>query len=218
VKAAVPILIVSLVASTQAQKQPERRVERNVITSDQGTKVRIELPAEAKYLGAERWDLYGVADCELHLWVEAEADKTVKRLYWVQFEAFLSSQPDKRYNYPFTRTARLDGRDFDVRTGVAVNSTRPQRADSDGGHVWAMLEAAGYRLPPETLNVRLVYLPDPDKRTELMLIYMEDLKPSGFAAADLRRGGKAAGQLPALENAILERVTRRVKLSPVPVR
>jgi hypothetical protein len=53
---------------------PERRVTGNRLISNSDPAITIEVPASARYLGAERWDLYGVADCELHLFVEADED------------------------------------------------------------------------------------------------------------------------------------------------
>jgi hypothetical protein len=60
----------------------------------------IQVPRLAAYLGAERWDLYDVADCELHLFVEAYPDKTVKAMYWIQFEAYL---PTNEHTYDYSR-------------------------------------------------------------------------------------------------------------------
>ncbi len=37
----------------------------------------------------DRWVLYGIADCELYAFVEADASSSVKRLYWEQFESYL---------------------------------------------------------------------------------------------------------------------------------
>ena len=64
-------------------KSPERKVEGNVIISEHDPKVRIQLPKSVQYVGADRWVLYGVADCELHAFVEADGQKKVQRLYWV---------------------------------------------------------------------------------------------------------------------------------------
>jgi hypothetical protein len=60
---------------------PERKVLGNVVTSERDPAVRIELPKTAQYVGADRWLLYGIADCELHAFVEADAQKNVQRLY-----------------------------------------------------------------------------------------------------------------------------------------
>ena len=63
---------------------PERKVEGHVITSMRDPAVRISLPNSAQYLGAQRWVLHDMADCELHVFVDATPQKLVQRLYWVQ--------------------------------------------------------------------------------------------------------------------------------------
>jgi hypothetical protein len=204
------LLLLSVTLSGQDQKTPERTVQQNVITSAQRPSIRIELPTHARYLGADRWILYGVADCELHVWIEANQDKIVNRLYWVQFEAFLPSKPESRYNYPFTRTIDIGGLSFDVRARFGAST--PPKPASDADHVWKMIEGAGFKLPRDMMNVRFVHLPDEQKRTD-MVIYAEDLKPTGLTAADLEAGGKASAQWAALEQALIERGAQKLKLS-----
>jgi hypothetical protein len=79
-----------LVAQTSP---PERKVKGNVIRSAANPKVRVQLPATAHYVGADRWVLYSTADCELHAFVEADNRQKVRKLYWVQFEGYLPSRP-----------------------------------------------------------------------------------------------------------------------------
>jgi len=71
----------------------ERKVEGNAIISESDPKVRIELPKSVQYVGADRWVLYGIADYELHAFVEADERKNVQRLYWVQFEGYIPTKP-----------------------------------------------------------------------------------------------------------------------------
>lgn len=59
--------------------RPERQVIGNVITSKHDPAVRIQLPRSVHYAGGDRWVLYGIADCELHAFVET-AGKNVQRL------------------------------------------------------------------------------------------------------------------------------------------
>lgn len=206
------MLLAGAGAWAQGQTAPERRVQGNTITSARSPGIGIELPKEARYLGAERWDLYGVADCELHVWVEADRERVVKRLYWVQFEAFLPGKPEARYKYPFTRTEEIGGFTFDVRArfGGKEDTAKPE---SDAGHVRGMVKAAGYQLPQDTMNVRLVHLPDEQKRTELMIIYLEDLQMAGVKAEDLMPGGKAEPRWPALEKRLIERAKSKIRVS-----
>src|SRR5207253_2835100 len=88
---------------------PERKAEGNVVTSHRDPSVRIELPKSVQYVGADRWVLYDIADCELHAFVNADRQKNVQRLYWVQFEAYLPTKPDCKTQIRF-RPARDDRR------------------------------------------------------------------------------------------------------------
>lgn len=107
-----------------AQVRPERKVEGSTITSEHDPQVEIQLPSATQYVGASRWDLYDVADCELHAWVEADPQKRVQRLYWIQFEGYLPSKPDLTHTYDSPRHTTIGGLDFYVDTWV-----RPKDAE-----------------------------------------------------------------------------------------
>lgn len=109
------ILVLSFVASLAAGTQaPERKVESNAVKSACDPKVRIELPRSVRYVGAERWVLYGIVDCELHAFVEADGQPKVERLYWVQFESYLPTRPDLHHRYDSPRHITIGGLDFYV--------------------------------------------------------------------------------------------------------
>ncbi len=203
-------LVFSIVCSGDASA-PERRVEGNVITSLREPKVRIELPKAAQYVGADRFVLYEIADCELHVFVEADAQKKVQRLYWVQFEGYLPSKPELKHTYDSPRHAQIGGLDFYVDTSISTRDSKSKNG-SDGEHVRALLRAKGYLRPESMASVRLVHLLDESKRQELMIIYAEDLGPTGLAAADLQENGPAHGQWPKIEESAIERATRALKL------
>lgn len=193
--------------------RPERQVQANAIISQRDPKITIKLPAFAQYVGADRWPLYDIADCELHLFVEATQEKKIERLYWVQFEQYLPSRPELHHTYPFTKTDTLGGLLFDVRArfGPGNETSKP---GSDSEHVQALLRVKGYTLPEATMNVRLVHLLDDQKRKELMIIYAEDLQPSGFSLDDLMPGGKHASEWPTLEAGLMRRAKAAITLSP----
>jgi len=203
------LLFAGLVAAQV--KGPERKVEANVVTSERDPKVRIRLPVPVQYVGADRWVLYTIADCELHAFVDADEHKTVQRLYWVQFEGYLPIKPNLKYTYDSPRHSTIGGMDFYVDTWVRASApeTKP---DSDGAHVRALIRAKGYTSPAGMMYVRLVHLLDEQKRKELMIIYGEDLASTGFSAADLAKGGKAYDQWPAVEKGLIERAISRLAL------
>lgn len=190
---------------------PERRVEGNVITSARDPQVRIELPKSVQYVGADRWILYDIADCELHAFVDADARKHVQRLYWVQFEGYIPSKPDLHHTYDSPRHTSIGGLDFYVDTW-ARSKDEPTRAGSDREHVEALVRKHGYRMPDGMAYLRLVHLLDEARRKELMIIYGEDLAPTGFTAADLQQGGKAYDRWPAIEKDLIERAQQKIAI------
>ena len=88
---------------------PDRTVQGSTLTSTHDPAVRITVPKSAQYDGAERFVLYGVADCEIEVFVEADSAKNVTRLYWIQFEGYLPSKPDLHHEYDSPRHAKLGG-------------------------------------------------------------------------------------------------------------
>ncbi len=194
-----------------AARAPEREVKGNRLISKNDPAITIQVPRSAVYLGAERWDLYDVADCELHLFVEAYPDKTVKAMYWIQFEAYLPTN-EHSYDYSEDQPVTVAGRRFWKSASFGPTNNTP-RAGSDGERTRQMLARAGYTLPAERMSVRLVHLLDESRRKELMIIYGEDLAPSGYTAAQLLDGKEPRPEWKAVEQELVERAMKRIKLS-----
>ena len=206
--AVVFLICTSLPAQTNG---PERKVEGNVITSQRDPNVRIELPKSAQYVGADRWVLYNIADCELHAFVEADGQKNVQRLYWVQFEGYVPTKPELKHKYDSPRHATMGGLDFYVDTWVRRKDAETQKG-SDREHIEALIGAKGYKMPEGMMDVRLVHLLDEQKRKELMVIYGEDVSHTGFTATDLSEKGRAFSHWPAIENALIERAKSKITI------
>ncbi|MGA7686317.1 MAG: hypothetical protein WCC32_10315 [Terriglobales bacterium] len=192
---------------------PERVVRGNVITSERDPQVRITLPEAVHYVGGDRWVFYDIADCELHAFVETDGQKNVQHLYWVQFEQYLPSKPDLHHTYDSPRHTQIGGWDFFVDTWVR-SSTFKIDAGSDREHIEALIRAKGYKMPAGMMYVRLVHLLDDQKRKELMIIYGEDLAPTGLSAAELGEGGTAHDRWPSIDKGLIERAQRKVKIEP----
>jgi hypothetical protein len=203
-------LCATLIAQTAL---PERKVAGNVVTSEHDPAVRIELPKAVQYVGADRWVLYDIADCELHAFVEADAQKKVQRLYWVQFEGYLASRPDLHHTYDSPKHTTIGGLDFYVDTWVRAKDA-PSESGSDREHIEALVRAKGYRMPDAMMYVRLVHLLDKEKRKELMIIYGEDLSPTKFTAAELSEGGKAHDRWPGIADDLLKNGETRITVEP----
>lgn len=204
------VLLLPLVLA--AQTAPDRQVSGTAISSTHDPHVQIHLPEAAKYVGADRFVLYGIADCELHAFVEADAQKNVQRLYWIQFEGYLPSRPDLAHTYDSPRHTTIGGLDFFVDTWPRADGEKTNPG-SDREHIESLIRSKGYKMPAGMMYVRLVHLLDEKKRKELMIIYGEDLAPTGFTTADLAEGGKSRDHWPALESGLIERAQKSISLT-----
>lgn len=190
-----------------------RTVKDRTLTSTQMPAVRLEFSQPFKYAGGHSFILYEVANAEQHFFVDSDKDGRIKRMYWIQFEGYLPSNTHT-YDYKSPKTVNIGGLDFFADAFARNIKANPGRPDSDGSRARAFLASKGYRLgSDEVLSQRLVHLVDDTKRSELMIIYLEDLSLMNMTAADLAKGGRAADQWDAISKELLERATSGLKIS-----
>jgi hypothetical protein len=217
-KLRVTIAVVAFVwyvgAQTESHKPLERQVHGQTLTSKANPAVEITFDKEFKYVGGQRWDLYDVADAEQHLFVKPGKNKKVERFYWVQFERFLPNN-QHTYNYPPDRTTEIGGLQFIYDTRAYTDYSELNREPtSDGAYAQALLKKHGYKFPTAAVRTRMIHLPTPDKRSELMIIYAESMDTK-----DVLKGAEDGALLDeqspqvaqkVLQNAVSEmKVTRR---------
>ena len=191
-------------------ERPRAHSRRECDPLQRNPKVRIRLPNSVQYVGADRWVLYGVADCEVHVFVDADSQLNVRHLYWVQFEGYMPSRPELNYHYDSPRHASLGGMDFYVDTWIRSSDAKT-RPGSDREHIQALIRAKGYKMPDGMQDVRLVHLLDEQKRQELMIIYGENL--SALTVALLQEGGKEHDRWPATQKDLIERALKRIAIT-----
>ena len=214
--------VLACFASAAAAQAPpvKRKVNGQTLTSDEAPRVRIKFAKGFKYVGAQSFVLYDVANAEQHFFVDADAGGRVRRLYWVQFEGYLPSNTHK-YNYKSPKTVRINGLDFfadaqarQIPAPDADLASKPANKISDGDRARAFLASKGYGLASnEALWQRLVHMTDASNRSELMFIYLEDLSGMGLTAADLNEGGKAAARWEAVSKELLERAQKGMTIT-----
>jgi hypothetical protein len=226
---------VSVMLLVAAIAAPVRGVHGNVVTSTQEPRVYVRIPQTARYVGSDRWVLFGIANCQLFAFVQPDSQRRVQRLYWVQFEGYLPTMPKLQHEYKPTRHATLAGMDFYVDTwlersnpsGAAAQDLRALEAwirakgyavpegintGSDEQHLNALLHAGGYVLPSSMMSVRFVHVLD-NKRKELMIIYSEDLAPTGLTIDELREGGEARARWPDISRRLVERAETAISVT-----
>ena len=154
-----------------------RRVQGQTIVSNELPAAELTFGNTYRYIGGQVVNLYGNADAEQHLFVSGANTGTVTSFYWVQFEHFLPSNK-LTYDYAPTRTTDIGGLQFiyDVKSfsdyAAAMQDNDPA---SDAVAIGRLLSQHNLAFPRAAARVRMFYLPTPDRRTELMIIYGEAL-------------------------------------------
>lgn len=162
---------------------PHRRVLDNVIISNGLPSIRLRVAPELVYLGELKFTLMDVSRVELFLFAQAERDN-LQRILTVQFEGYL---PDNTYcyEYPQMPTVRLGEHDYLTDGGVLrLDSVLKRRPEGDIAYWVSWLRAKGFRYPQwnELVYRRFVRLLDKANRNELLILYFENLKPTGYNA------------------------------------
>lgn len=211
------LLLAGLILMTPAASHPAEPVaahaKRNIVDYPGAPRLRVRVPAAAKYLGADRFILKDISDCEMHIFVEADADHRVRRFYWVHFESNLPSRPQDRMHYADTdRRSTRWGSTIWISTEPA-QMTRTPRPGTDTEHFRAIIRNAGYTMPPAMMTVRLVRLLDDPKgtgygRRELMLLYGEDMAAHGLTYDDVTTNGAANARWHEVEGPLLNRAEK----------
>jgi hypothetical protein len=178
------ILLYSLLSSLAlAQSQDntatgpvQREVKGQTLISKDLPAVRLTFGKDYRYLGGQTVNLYGNAVAEQHLFVKAASRGPVERFYWIQFEHFLPSN-NILYDYPADRTADFGSLRFiyDVKSFPDYDAMQAEDPVSDGAAIRRLLAQHNLAFPKRAARVRMFYLPTPDRRTELMIIYGEAL-------------------------------------------
>ncbi|MGH1362210.1 MAG: hypothetical protein ACRBF0_01555 [Calditrichia bacterium] len=182
--------------------------ETNQLVSSGFPESTITFDSSFVYVGAETFILYDIARCEIHLFVDADSNKIVNRLYWMQYEGYLPSLWPHWYEYedePF-RTM-IGGKEFyDGVNFYTVDSSRQHWSrDSDIGRVFALMESNGYTLDSEVMRIRLVHL-DEEEDDELMIMYIERMSSHGLTIASFGENGRESERWKVVSQGLRERV------------
>lgn len=190
-----------------------RTASGNRLISNRDPAATLRFDPAYRYIGGQKFILYGVADTEQHFFVQTTADAALESVYWVQYEAYL---PNKSYTYDYDDSPlQVALGDFVFQTDTEVFAFDPdkkRRRGTDGAMARQFLASKGYSYPSEVVYARLVYLTDAARNKELMVIFMDDLARYGLTAAELQEDGAHAARWPEVEETHLKRIENTLEV------
>jgi hypothetical protein len=159
---------------TKTESSQMRPVKRQVLTSTYLPSIRVRFDKRFKYVGSQKFILYGRAQVEQHFFVDADKERHIKRMYMVQFEGYLPNV-NATYDYPATQTVNLEGQTYiaNAESIPSVSAALKQGPESDVARAASFLESKGYRVSESIMFQRFVRLVDEAKRNEFILLYVE---------------------------------------------
>ena len=194
--AIVAVLLAPLVfLQTAAPLAPLHAVRGNTLRVDLPGVSSIQVQRDFRYAGSHRFILRGVADAEQHAFAAMDATGAIERFYWFQFESLL---PAAKGSYDYSKDTPLTIAGLPWH-GHLRRYTAPPEPDGDQAALYKLFAAKNWRPPLPALRARLVYLPNPDRRDELMIIYAEATaaaaQPTAKESAELLQRAQAGLRL-----------------------
>jgi hypothetical protein len=162
----------------------KRTIHDNVITSDKNPAIKIKVDDKLTYVGSFPFDIKHVAGGERHVWVQADKDKRITRLFTLQFEGYYDNVTYS-YNYKPRNVVHLGENDYNSNGFFYDDSTyEKEHPGNEATGMRKFLEAKGYKLDYEQGLFRFYRsLPD-DNKNEFLIFYIEPMKEMGISMKD----------------------------------
>ena len=178
----------SFLAVFAACAHSRRVIAGHDLRSSANPRAGIRIAAEYKYLGRVAFALGPDFEGERFIFGDS-TDKTLTRLVIVQFEK-VKADSAERYRYDMTNAEPIGSLSFLHNEFAFSPDKHVNPAPKDEGEVTNnFLLARGYVLPNVWLASRFVTLGSPDRRSEMIVFYLEGTNE--LALSDLYRNDEA---------------------------
>lgn len=170
-------------------RAPERSVEDQLLISPATPSFDIRVADELSYVGRFDFEIIAssdeypvelqgqpVASGERFVFVSADSDNAVEKLFIVQYEGFLPDN-DFIYRYDFSNAGSIGGHKF--RHNIWIYDARQNALDNplgEGAKTLAFLAEKGLSVEPHFMMSRFVGLASEDRKHEIIVFYQEMLK------------------------------------------
>lgn len=195
-----------------------RTVTANDLMSKQDPANILRFNPAFRYLGGQKFILYGVADAEQHFFVETTQDDKLRSVYWIQYETYL---PGETWTYDYEDSPlRLTLGNYEFYTDTDVFEFDPdpsikRRQGTDGAMARQFLASNGYVYPHDSAYARIVYLTDESRQKELMIIFIDDLSSMGMSIKEIKNSGPDSPKWRGFEKAHLDRIRKTLSVLPL---
>ena len=182
------LLLILLALLSLGVTAQTRYVKGQTLVSDEFPQISVSVNKSFQYLGKFDFTLRNIAGGTRFVFVDADKQKNVKRLFIAQFEGFLPGIKHT-YNYNFDKAPFIGKHKFRQNTFAYSNSASEREDPGNEGSLTAkFLREKGYKFEDEFMMSRFVTVPDAERRHELILFYIENVSTTGKTIVDFYSG------------------------------
>ena len=190
-----------------------RSVHKNTIVSLKNPPIRIDIDEQLPHVGILNFKLKEVAQVERYIYASHDASKRIQRLFIAQFESFLPEIKGE-YKFQVINPTRLGNNDYQTDIGLFNFAERiAANPKAEAEYTKALLDKNNLKADDDFLVARYARITSEDKRTELILFYLENLRDLGFSRAEIEPGGKRASETEKIFSDFAERAIRSFKVT-----
>ena len=203
-----------------------RSVNGNTLVSNQLPKIEIEVAEEFSFIGKFDFEIIAeskeypeeirnkpVAAGERFVFVSADSNRAVNKLFIVQFEGFLPTN-DFIYNYNFDEAEYLGQNKYRHNTWFYDSKKlAEENPNNEGAKTRAFLMEKGYQIEDQFMMSRFVGLASDDRKHEIIIYYLEMLqKSTGYTLEEYEKSiSKEAAD--AIRSSLIERSRNSFKIT-----
>ncbi|WP_160114535.1 hypothetical protein [Aquimarina sp. AU474] len=181
--------------NVSSEKSVKRFVKDNILTSYKLPAIEITVATEFNYIGKFDFEIIAssdeyvediqgksIATGERYVFVSVDENRSISKLFVVQFEGFLSEN-DLIYNYDFSNADYIGNNKYRYNTWFYDSKKSAiENPNGEGAKTRAFLEQKGYTLEDQFMMSRLVGLASKDRKNEIIIFYHEMLhKTTGYS-------------------------------------
>ncbi len=190
-----------------------RSLNKNTIVSIKNPPIRIDIDEQLPHVGILNFKLKEVAQVERYIYASHDASKRIQRLFIAQFESFLPGIKGS-YNFQVINPTRLGNHDYQTDIGIFNFAERiAANPKAEAEFTKTLLDKSNLKADDDFLIARYARITSEDKRTELILFYLENLRDLGFSRAEIELGGKRAAETEKIFSDFAERAIRSFKVT-----
>ena len=154
----------------------------------------IDVSQELCSMGVINFPLKKAAQVERYIFVRSDTSGRAQRLFIAQFESILPGVKGS-YSFPMTNPTRIGRHDYEMQVGF-FNFARTIAANpgAEAEQTKLYLNGNGVQVDEDFLVARYARVASEDKRHELILFYLENVRELDVTRSELEEGGSRSSE------------------------